>query len=93
MDEKTFGTTNSPNYMYRDLDDYQGNENQYGNGFKNDILGKKGIYAMFPIDPPTLTNPGFGAFGHCDMFNGVKCKAGCYFQDALEIFFWELPLN
>ena len=30
---------------------------------------------------------------HCDIFNGVICKKDCYFQDALEIFFWELPLN
>src|SRR5690606_39901474 len=49
--QKTFGTTSNPNYMYRDLDEYQGNENQYGEGFKKDILRKKGIYAMFPIDP------------------------------------------
>lgn len=90
--QKTFGTTNNPNYMYRDLDDYQGNENQYGEGFKKDILGKKGIYAMFPIDPGPQNLGGFGASGHCDMFNGVKCVGSdCYFQDALEIHFWELP--
>ena len=90
--QKTFGTA-SPIYIHKDLDDYQGDENQYGNGFKNEILGKKGIFAMLPIDPGPQSQGGFGASGHCDKFDGVECKAGCYFQDALEIFFWELPLN
>lgn len=88
--KKTFGTTNNPNYIHKDLDDYQGSDNQYGKGFKADVLSKKGIFAMFPIDPGPQNLGGFGASGHCDKFDGVDCKAGCYFQDAAEIFFWEL---
>lgn len=86
MDAKNIGTANNPNYIHKDLDDYQGNDNQYGKGFQADVLSKKGIFAMLPIDKDD-----FGASGHCDKFDGVDCKAGCYFQDALEIHFWELP--
>ncbi|WP_154652436.1 hypothetical protein [Empedobacter brevis] len=32
----------------------------------------------------------FGATGHIDIFDGIKCKVSCHFQDALEIHFWEL---
>lgn len=83
--QKTFGTTNNPKYMHRHLDDYQGVDNQYGNGFKNDLQGKKDIFSMLPIDPLS-----FRATGHVDIFDGITCKAGCYFQDVLEFHFWKL---
>lgn len=89
--QKTFGTTTNQKYLYKHLDDYEGNVNNYGNGFKSSISGKKGIFTMFPINPPNPPDDtGFGASGHADIFDGIQCKAACYFQDALEIHFWEL---
>jgi len=32
----------------------------------------------------------YEAFEYCDIFDEDDCKAGSYFQDAAEIFFWEL---
>ena len=88
--QKTFGTTTNQKYLYKHLDDYEGDVNNYGNGFKNSISGKKGIFTMFPINPPTPEDSGFDATGHADIFDGIQCKGACYFQDALEIHFWEL---
>ena len=41
--KKTFGTTNNPNYIHKDLDDFQNVDNQYGKAFLATLKGKKGI--------------------------------------------------
>lgn len=85
----TFDSYNNSSYKYLNFDDYS--EGNFGEGFKNDLEGKRGIYALIPIDPRSQAEGGFGATGHCDMFNGERCVGSdCYFQDAAEIFFWEL---
>ncbi|MBK9255166.1 MAG: hypothetical protein IPM42_06720 [Saprospiraceae bacterium] len=46
---------------------------------------KKGIYIMIPSNAVN-----FGAKGHSDIFNGLKCGYHCFFKDAKEINLWIL---
>jgi len=52
---------------------------------KTTLEGKWGIYIMIPKDRKL-----FGASGHADFFSYSGCLSGCYFNDAKEIYFWEL---
>ncbi|GEM50757.1 hypothetical protein EB1_05470 [Empedobacter brevis NBRC 14943 = ATCC 43319] len=52
-------------------------------------LDLKSMMKVFGRDKFPKTNY-FGATGHIDIFDGIKCKVSCHFQDALEIHFWEL---
>ncbi|KAF5295247.1 hypothetical protein FQR65_LT19915 [Abscondita terminalis] len=54
---------------------------------------KKGIFTMFPINPPTPEDRGLDATGHADIFDGIQCKGACYFQDALENSFLGTQLS
>lgn len=49
------------------------------------LKGKWGIYIMLP-----KPNINFGATGHTDFFSYSGCLSHCYFQNAKEIYFWEL---
>ncbi|OYQ49907.1 hypothetical protein CHU92_00240, partial [Flavobacterium cyanobacteriorum] len=86
--KETFGTNpatvttpyNEKHYQYDSAD---GGVN--GGNFKTLLSNKKGIYTMLPEDPAA-----FQASGHCDIFDGVKCKAGCYYPAASEVNIWVL---
>jgi len=53
--------------------------------FKSAINGKWGIYIMLPKNTAA-----FGASGHADFWSNTGCLSGCHFEDAKEIYFWEL---
>jgi len=84
----TFGTNPSTpttplNTKHNQYTTTQGGTN--GVNFPTLLSGKKGIFTMIPVNS---TN--FGASGHCDIFDGSICAAGCYFGSANEINIWEL---
>ena len=52
---------------------------------KSALNGKWGIYIMIPKNRAT-----FGASGHADFWSFSGCLSGCYFDQAKEVYFWEL---
>lgn len=52
---------------------------------KTALQGKWGIYIMIPKNRST-----FGASGHADFWSNTGCLSGGYFNDAKEVYFWEL---
>lgn len=53
--------------------------------FKSAMNGKWGIYIMLPKNTTT-----FNASGHADFWSNTGCLSGCHFEDAKEIYFWEI---
>lgn len=53
--------------------------------YEKALNGKWGIYIMVPKNSNT-----FGASGHADFFSQSGCLSNCYFQNAAEVYFWEL---
>jgi hypothetical protein len=66
---KTFGSSGSSVIT---LTQSQGGSN--GENFASLLSGNKGIYIMKPVDPSATT--GFGATGHCTLFDGNDCIGG-----------------
>ncbi|WP_144284025.1 type VI secretion system amidase effector protein Tae4, partial [Chryseobacterium echinoideorum] len=60
-------------------------ENKTQEEYLQALKGKWGIYIMLP-----KPNVNFGATGHADFFSYSGCLSHCYFQNAKEIYFWEL---
>ncbi|MCM5527902.1 type VI secretion system amidase effector protein Tae4 [Parasegetibacter sp. NRK P23] len=63
---------------------------EFGQNFDSYLAGKKGIYIMIPNYPAK-----FGASGHADFWDGIKCVNGCYFNlskygGVYRVYFWEL---
>lgn len=84
--KETFGTNPASLTTPLNTKHFQYNEGgTNGADFETAIKGKKGIFTMLPTNPEN-----FGASGHCDKYDGVKCAAKCYFPHASEINIWVL---
>jgi hypothetical protein len=86
--KRTFGTNPATSTTPLNVNHFQFGSNDGGaNGinFPTLLSSKKGIYTMLPFN-----SSDFGASGHCDIFDGNTCAAGCYFGSAQEVNIWVL---